>query len=321
MAKKISMGSMTELFNAASTAEKSSSFKVEMIDIDDIIPNEQNEYSITQIDELALDISFVGVRQNLEVTPIGNGKYKLISGERRYTAVKKLVTEEGREDLRKVPCRVTEPKTNINLDIPEDIKELWLLTTTNKTREKTDADILTDIRNQKIIYKALLDSGVELRGRQRDIIAAALEISPSQVQRYEYVDKNLTPELKEGFEANKIPLTVAVEAAKQPEPVQKKLAQKIKQSGELTQADVDTEKKKAEKKEKKAEAKAEYDTYIISKKDFDYLSALNITLKAIEEGTVVSGKDYNKLLSAREKIIKQQTVINDIITAAQKKNE
>lgn len=309
--KKISMGNISELFNQASSSEREENgFKVDYIDIDDIVRNENNDYSIQDIEELAVSISLVGIRQNLEVMPIGGGKYRLISGERRYTAVKKLVTEDGREDLRKLPCKVTVPEKNIGYDIPSEIKELWLLTTNNSQREKTEADRLIDIRNQKKIYQALIAAGVELDGKQRDWIAKSLDMSSAQVQRYEFIDKNLSPELKQGFEDNKIPLTVAVDVAKQDAKGQKKLAGKLAENKKITQADVDT------LKESKKEP--EYDQYIISASDFKFLET-PIYIEDIKEGTVVSGKSYQKLKAAQEKIEKQQKIIKDIVEKAVKK--
>lgn len=239
MAKKgISMGSMVDLFNAASKAEKKGTFKIQLIDIDQIVPNEINDYSIDGIEELALSISYLGVKQNLDVMALPDGKYKLLTGERRYTAVKKLV-EEGREDLRMVPCTVSEP-VELDLPIPDEIKELWLLTATNREqRMKTDADMMMEVRNQRRIYQALLDSGVEIKGKARDVIAQALDISASTVQRIEFVDKKLEPDLKTAFEENKIPLTVAVEAAKMDKQGQASLTEAVRKKGKLTKADID----------------------------------------------------------------------------------
>ncbi len=323
MARKgITMNSMSDIFNSASVSEKEKvGFKVKFIDIDKIEPNERNEYSIEEIDELALSISLVGIRQNLEVAPVGEDKYKLISGERRYTAVKRLVEEDGREDLRKLPCVVINPAENIQMEIPDDIKELWLLTTTNSQRNKTDADRLVDIRNQKLIYQALLDAGVELNGKQRNLIAEALKMSPSTVQRYEFVDKNLSPELKAGFEDNKIPLTVAVEIAKQDEDNQKELAKKLETTGKITQADVNEVTVKAEKKKSKTASADGYESYIITQKDFEYLKELNVAVDGIGEGTTITGAEHDKLVKAQEKIKAQQQIISKILESAIKKHK
>ena len=80
--------------------------------------NKKNFYEIVNVDELAEDIKMNGLNHNLVVRKLDNGKYELISGERRYTALTKLV-EEGNKIFALVPCKVIEAN-----DIDSEIKEL-----------------------------------------------------------------------------------------------------------------------------------------------------------------------------------------------------
>lgn len=337
MGKGITMGSMADLFNSASKAEKTNAFKVQLIDIDQIIPNEINDYSIEGIEELAASISFLGVKQNLDVMALSEGKYKLLSGERRYTAVKKLV-EEGREDLRMVPCTISQP-ADIDLPIPEEIKELWLLTATNREqRMKTDADILMEIRNQRRIYQALLDSGVEVKGKAREVIARTLDVSASTVQRFEFVDKQLEPELKNAFEENKIPLTVAVEAAKMDKQKQAKLATTVRKKGKLTKADVDEMKPDTAQMEP-LEGQFALDDYTDERNpagvmtaepapaepgkvsfrevEMDFISEFSNRMKQlIGDGVNINQEDYNRLQGIRVLIENQFAKFEDCLKSS-----
>ena len=76
------------------------------IDVEDLVPSEDNFYSMSAIDELAGLIELSGgVKQPGLVVPLGGGKYKLLSGHRRRLASLQLV-KQGKETYRKMPCMV-----------------------------------------------------------------------------------------------------------------------------------------------------------------------------------------------------------------------
>ncbi len=76
------------------------------IDVDDLVPSEDNFYSMSDIDELAALIELSGgVKQPALVSPLGGGKYKVIAGHRRRLASLQLV-KQGKEQYRKMPCMV-----------------------------------------------------------------------------------------------------------------------------------------------------------------------------------------------------------------------
>ena len=105
-----------------------SKMKITSVPIEDIIRNVQNEYSIDGIDSLAASIHDVGLRQPIEVKRLPDGTYQLIGGERRLTAMQKLL-KEGDNRWQMVPCIVTNPP-ELNLPISNELKELYTLTTT-----------------------------------------------------------------------------------------------------------------------------------------------------------------------------------------------
>ena len=207
-----------------------SKMKITMIPYEDIMRNEKNHYSIEDIESLAASISDVGLREPLEVKPLDDGQYMLIGGERRYTAIGQL-RAEGNTQYDLVPCIVVDVQ-GIDLPLSDELKELYVLTTTNaEQREKTDYDLMLQVQNLSRIYTELKAAGYPLRGRQRDMIADKLGISPTQVQRYSSINKNLDEDLKEDFKEGKMPLTVASAAAALPNLTSEK--------EEITQKDVD----------------------------------------------------------------------------------
>lgn len=66
----------------------------EVIPVELIDNREENDYSISDIDELAKSIKEHGLQQNIVVKKVGD-RYSLIAGERRLTAFKKLKEETG----------------------------------------------------------------------------------------------------------------------------------------------------------------------------------------------------------------------------------
>lgn len=215
-----------------------SKMKITMIPYEDIMRNEKNHYSIEDIESLAASISDVGLREPLEVKPLDDGQYMLIGGERRYTAIGQL-RAEGNTQYDLVPYIVVDVQ-GIDLPLSDELKELYVLTTTNaEQREKTDYDLMLQVQNLSRIYTELKAAGYPLRGRQRDMIADKLGISPTQVQRYSSINKNLDEDLREDFKEGKMPLTVASAAAALPKEKQAALKELTLEKGEITQKDVD----------------------------------------------------------------------------------
>ena len=69
-------------------------FRVKDISINKIYSNAKNFYSMPDIEQLAQDIYAVGLLENLTVVyaPSESGDYRLIAGERRWRALKLLVS-------------------------------------------------------------------------------------------------------------------------------------------------------------------------------------------------------------------------------------
>ena len=177
-------------------------FKIEYINIDRIKRNEKNFYEIVDIESLAEDIKLNGLNHNLVVRKLDNDMYELISGERRYTALSKLVNE-GNKEFNLVPCKVIESN-----DIDS---EIILIQANAQSRELTEVEKLTQVERLKELYKIKKKNGEKVPGKIRDIIANDLKLSPTQVGRYERINNKLIPELKAVIEQGNLTIANASE--------------------------------------------------------------------------------------------------------------
>ncbi len=245
------------LSNDETAKEKGQSFRIERLSIDSIIPNIKNEYSIEGIEELKFSILHNGLKQNLEVKDNGNGTYSLLSGERRYTALKGLV-DDGYEQFRLAPCLITDVSKSCSfLDengkeiLTNDDKEMLSIITTNaEGRQYTDADRAFQVRELKKIYTKLAEHGVKLPGKMSQLIANELDMSSTQVKRYNYVETHGTDELKEKLQNNEISIGAANDVAHLSHAQQKEILQKRNVTSSTVKAHAEKkEKKKAQRKD------------------------------------------------------------------------
>lgn len=129
-------------YEKAAEEENKGSFEVEMIDVYDLVPSEDNFYSIDEqeVRELAASIELLGrIQQNLVVKPPVHGKREVIAGHKRRLAVLLLV-EEGKEQFRYVPC-ITET------DTAKD--KLRLILTNSTQRELNDWERIQQYKELK----------------------------------------------------------------------------------------------------------------------------------------------------------------------------
>ena len=234
-----------DMLNDASKADiNKNSFNIEFIDIEKIIPSQNNFYSIADVEELKDSIRLDGLQQNLLIRKkAASDFYELISGERRYTAIKLLI-QEGREDLRLIPCKV-----EYNID---DIRaELQLIFANSTNRIISDYEKMQQATKLKNLLQELKKSGVELSGRLRDIVADSLNISPTQVARLESINNNLAPEFQEELKNKNINVSTASELATLPEDEQKEAYEEYQKKGGLKIKDV------TQRKDKKSDPQPE----------------------------------------------------------------
>lgn len=167
----------------------------EELDINSLVPSSKNFYGIREIEALAASIKENGLMHNLVVRKKEDGVYEILSGERRYNALKQL----GHD---KVPCKV--------IDVSDLDAEIMLIQANVEQRELLPSEKMEGIKRLKAIYGQKKSSGEQLpKGKTRDLIGRDLGLSGSQVAKYQQVDNNLIGGLKGKLDKGDITLTQA----------------------------------------------------------------------------------------------------------------
>ena len=189
-------------------------FRTKDIDIYNIYANEDNISDQNGIDEKAAEIKLLGLLQPLEVMyePNQSGEeYKLIGGERRWRALKKLVEEEDLQEFREATCHIRKPRNKNEEVIEICISNSYRRVSTEKELERIQMlmDALADAKT-----KGEQIMGYDLQsGRLRDIAAKITGKKPTQIANAMSINNNLIPELRELLEKQEISFSTAVEIA------------------------------------------------------------------------------------------------------------
>lgn len=237
---KIDTSIAADIKSAASDSFKDN---IKMIEIGKIKASLDNFYSMSDVDILADDIERQGLKHNLVVVEDSDehGTYFIKSGHRRYAAIQQLVSE-GRYNSKYIPCLIDGSKTK-----DESILDLIMLNAT--TRVMSDSEIYKQYEVLKETLDNLKASGdYYLKGRMREKLAEALNVSSAQVGKIENIKHNAVEEVKEAVANGDMKITTADEIAKLPEDEQVEIITE-KPVSEITTKDV------KERKEKKAAAK------------------------------------------------------------------
>lgn len=226
----------------------SDSFKdnIKMIEIETIKTSLDNFYSMSDVDILADDIERQGLKHNLVVVEDKNesGTYLIKSGHRRFAAIQQLVSE-NRYNSKYVPCLVDGSKTN-----DENILDLIMLNAT--TRVMSDSEIYKQYEVLKETLANLKANGdYKLKGRMRDKLAEALNVSSAQVGKIENIKHNAVEKVREAVANGDMSIATADTIAKLPEEEQVDIITE-KPVTEITTKDVKEHKEKKSAEKKKA---------------------------------------------------------------------
>ena len=189
------------------TAPASRAAAIERLSVFDLVPSEDNFYSMNDIEELKSKIELAGkVLQNFIVVPLGGGKYKVISGHRRRAACIALV-EEGKPEFEFVPCTIEADEQDAEV---QAIREEIMLIAANSQREKTAWDKIEEARRTRALLERIKQEE-KLPGDMRKLVAQTLNTSPAQIGRFDAITRNLCPAFMEELKADRINISTAYE--------------------------------------------------------------------------------------------------------------
>jgi ParB-like chromosome segregation protein Spo0J len=187
-----------------------------------LVPNENNFFSMTDIEALADNIEAIGLTHDPAVKPDGNGRYTIVSGERRCRAIRLLVEERGRTDMEMIRCVI----------IPEDenplITKMKLITLNTSARELTSQDKLEAVSEYRELIAKLREEGIEIKGNTSEVIAQNMDMGVTQVKKYMSIGDKASEETREALKQGDITVEKAYELTQEeqvPEAEKKKRAE------------------------------------------------------------------------------------------------
>lgn len=191
MAKKFEMGDYLKTLAPVSDPDTGRE-QIEYIDVDLLDRDPNNFYDLSQLDALADNIATVGLQQPVRVRDGQDGHVVIVSGHRRTAAIRKLV-EEGRTDLREVPC-IREKSAG-----SAALQELRLIYANSDTRDLSSSEISRQADRVRALLYQLQEEGHEFPGRMRDHVAEACKISRTKLARLDAIRNNLAPNIRKAY--------------------------------------------------------------------------------------------------------------------------
>lgn len=302
-------GIVTGLFNNETKQDVKNNFKIVYVDIYDIVPNKRNQdISMSDIKELSENIELVGLQQNLVLAPPMDDKFLLLAGHRRLAALKLLVEEKGKEEFRKVPAIINDPK-DFDYILSDERKEDLLWVSSNvMARKPTTQDLLKFTQMLNDVYAELRKNNPGLViGTKKEYIANQLNISESQVQILNSINSHLTEKALTAFINNQLSLVVARDLAKMSEREQQEFVEQFKDLSVVTAGDLIFFKKKLADRRKQTKVNSntciEFSFEKVSEL-YDEVSS-KLTIKELDGTKAVKAQKLSdKIATDLEKLIK-----------------
>ncbi len=138
-----------------------------------------------------------------------------------------------------LPCKV--------IEVNDIDSEIILIQANAQTRELTEIEKLEQVKRLTELYKTKKKNGEKVPGKIREIIANDLKLSPTQVGRYERINKGLIPELKQILENGNLTIANASEFSSLSEDNQRVILDIINNKVEITKEEATTLKVKLKK--------------------------------------------------------------------------
>lgn len=212
--------------------------KLQMIPAENLLPSSGNFYSKEddRIKKMAASILMlstpdrIGIQQNLVVKPIdGSDTYMILAGETRWRAVNYLL-EAGKLETDLIPCEVEQEGDPIR-------DELILIMTNSTQRERSDAEKMHEVSRLRVLLEEYKKTH-KLGGTIQQAIGDMLGISKTKVGTLENIDRNLSPDLREDYEAGRLNTSVANKLAGMDKPLQEEGKKLLDEQGSISGTDV-----------------------------------------------------------------------------------
>ena len=192
------------------------------IAVDDIVDNPLNFYprpDNEKLAELMESIQANGLLEPPTVVPAGEGKYRLISGHSRMSAVRLLAAHKDTavaERFQRVLCRVLPSMTTE--------QEECAVIEANRQRVKSPALLAEEAERLTQIYIKRREAGEELPGRIRDRVAEAMQVNKTKLANLSAIKRGLkVPGIVRKWEAGELPEAAALEIARMDDETQYRL--------------------------------------------------------------------------------------------------
>lgn len=163
------------------------------------------------------------------------GEYRIVAGERRWEALKYLVSK-GYKDFELATSKLTTPQ--------DDDEEQVEIIIANAYRTKTISDMIEEETRLKASLERMKAAGKKIKGydlqsgRLRDVISSMLHMSKTKIAQIEAVNNNLIPEWREELKKERLTFSAAYELSGMTEDEQREALGKFAETGELTHKEV-----------------------------------------------------------------------------------
>lgn len=268
---------------------------------DQIHTTDKNDWSMKEeeIKELAELIRDVGILNPPILKKVGDKDYEIVAGERRYRAMGYLIQEGIWSSDRKIKVHIFNPDL-ITLPLTDEEKEDYVRLAENSgQRNKTDGDLLLQMRGYQAIYTSLREKG-ELTGiKTRMLLAADMKISPSKVAQLQKVENRGSEALVQALLDDQVTVSTAQKIADMPEKEQEKFI-----------TEVSTKKEPGEKIERVDILKFqnEKDSKASAEKQMVQENSENTEKEEKPEGILISEKKFRKDISVIIKKLKEKDI-------------
>lgn len=162
--------------------------KLQLVKLENLVPCTENDFPITEIEDLVASIKMLGLLTPLTVTPTdAEDTYEIVSGERRFTALQELVKEkEYKDTYESVPCYIM-PKEAMdtftkklaviaaNLDVRESFNiEAYRFKVVSIVKEMLEADAITKDESL-VLYENYLKTSDRYRRHYTAVFGTELQ--------------------------------------------------------------------------------------------------------------------------------------------------